>query len=114
VLTSSEPSGYLAISAIFHGLLLFISFLTAFIAAYIFVWSHYGIKFNEFGVISKGYHILGKEDDDGRSFVEKQKVITSWPEDKHERRKVSIATLKYEIVDWKLKVKIGGPVSCQV
>ncbi|KAE9391982.1 hypothetical protein BT96DRAFT_979605 [Gymnopus androsaceus JB14] len=34
--------------------------------------------------------------------------IISWPEDKSKRRKVLIATLEYEIIDWKLKVKIGG------
>ena len=48
--------------------------------------------------------------------------IISWPEDKKKRRKVLIATLEYEIIDWKLKVKIGGlsvmsrlevSVSCQ-
>ena len=27
---------------------------------------------------------------------------------KDKRRKVLIATLEYEIIDWKLKVKIGG------
>jgi alpha-1,3-glucan synthase len=34
--------------------------------------------------------------------------IIGWPEDKEKRRKVLIATLEYEIIDWKLKVKIGG------
>ncbi|KAA1072157.1 Cell wall alpha-1,3-glucan synthase ags1 [Puccinia graminis f. sp. tritici] len=31
-----------------------------------------------------------------------------WPDDMTVRRKVLIATLEYEITDWKLKVKIGG------
>ncbi|KAI9613753.1 hypothetical protein KEM48_003646 [Puccinia striiformis f. sp. tritici PST-130] len=31
-----------------------------------------------------------------------------WPDDMTARRKVLIATLEYEITDWKLKVKIGG------
>jgi len=34
--------------------------------------------------------------------------IIGWPEDMNKRRKVLIATLEYEIVDWKLKIKIGG------
>ena len=34
--------------------------------------------------------------------------VIGWPEDKEKRRKVLIATLEYEIFDWKLKVKIGG------
>ena len=31
--------------------------------------------------------------------------IIGWPEDPNKRRKVLIATLEYEIIDWKLKVK---------
>jgi len=78
--------------------------------------SHYGIKYNQFSVISKGYHSVSKEDDDdGRSIKEifgfsshKQTEIIGSPEDKNKRRKVLIATLEYGIIDWKLKVKIGG------
>jgi len=79
--------------------------------------SHYGIKYNQFGVIVKGYTSVSKEDDDddGRSIKEifgfsshKQTEIIGWPEDKNKRGQVSIATLEYEIIDWKLKVKIGG------
>ena len=51
---SLQPRGYLSISAILYGLLLFIPFITAVIAAYIFMRSHYGILYNQFGVISKG------------------------------------------------------------
>ena len=112
---SLEPRGHLSISTILYGLLLFISFVTAFLAAYIFMQSHYGIKYNRFDVISKGYQPVGKDDDDDRSFVEKlgfssvkTKWIVGWPEEKGKRRKVLIATLEYEIIDWKLKVKIGG------
>ena len=114
---SLQPRGYTSISAILYGLLLFIPFLTAVPAAYIFMRSHYGILVNKFGVVSKkGYQSLGKNDDDDRSFREKlgfsshkQTEIIGWPEDKGKRRKVLIATLKHEIIDWKLKVKIRGP-----
>jgi alpha-1,3-glucan synthase len=51
---SLQPRGYLSVSTILYGLL-FTPFLTALIAAYIFMRSHYGIKYNQFGVISKGY-----------------------------------------------------------
>ena len=113
---SIEPRGYQSTSAALYGLLLFIPPVTALIAAYIFMLSHYGIKYNQFGVISKGYHSVSKEDDDdGRSIKEifgfsshKQTEIIGWPEDKNKRRKVLISTLEYEIIDWKLKVKIGG------
>ena len=112
---SLEPRGFSTVSAILYGLLLFIPFATALVAAYVFMLSHYGIKYNQFGVISKGYQSLSKDDDDSKSFGEilgfsshKQKEIIGWPEDKKKRRKVLIATLEYEIIDWKLKVKIGG------
>ena len=112
---SLEPRGFSTVSAILYGLLLFIPFATALVAAYVFMLSHYGIKYNQFGVISKGYQSLSKDDDDSKSFGDflgfssnKQKEIIGWPEDKKKRRKVLIATLEYEIIDWKLKVKIGG------
>ncbi|OJA10898.1 hypothetical protein AZE42_08369 [Rhizopogon vesiculosus] len=34
--------------------------------------------------------------------------VIGWPEDKNKWCKVLIAMLEYEIIDWKLKVKIGG------
>ena len=90
---SLQPRGYLSISAILCGLL-FIPFITALIAASIFMRSHYGIKYNQFGVISKGYQSVGKDDNDDRSFVEKlgftshkQKEIIGWPEQKGKRER---------------------------
>ena len=112
---SLEPRGYSSISTILYGLLLVIPFITALIAAFIFMKTHYGIKYNQFGVISKGYQSVSKSDDDDRTFVErlgfssdKGREVIGWPEEKGKRRKVLIATLEYEIIDWKLKVKIGG------
>jgi len=111
-----KSRGYQSTSAALYGLLLFIPPVTATTAAYIFMPSHCGIKYNQFGVISKGYHSVSKEDDDdGRPIKEifdfsshKQTEIIGWPEDKNKQRKVLIVTLEYEIIDWKLKVKIGG------
>ena len=51
---SLQPRGYLSVSTILYGLLS-IPFITTLIATYIFMRSHYGIKYNQFGVISKGY-----------------------------------------------------------
>ena len=87
---SIEPRGYQSTSAALYGLLLFIPPVTAIIAAYIFMLSHYGIKYNQFGAISKGYQSVSKEDDGGgRSIKEifgfsshKQTEATGWPGDK--------------------------------
>ncbi|MBW0476037.1 hypothetical protein O181_015752 [Austropuccinia psidii MF-1] len=39
---------------------------------------------------------------------EKRLGMKCWPDDISVRRKVLIATLEYEIIDWNIKVKIGG------
>ena len=59
---SLQLRGYLSISAILRSLLPLIPFTTALIAAYIFMRLHYGIKYNQFGVISKGYQSVAKDD----------------------------------------------------
>jgi alpha-1,3-glucan synthase len=106
-------------------LLLTTPLFTAIVAVVAFRWTFYGIKHNKWGVKPKESHIylpiISKHHD--RSAVtsplyEKkhhlfngkhgERGIIGWPEDPHKRRKVLIATLEYEIIDWKLKVKIGG------
>jgi alpha-1,3-glucan synthase len=109
-----------------YGLLLSIPLITGILAVLIFMWSFYGIKYNKYGVKAKNstsyFPILGalgksKADlnDDGHTHISEKLFghkynteIIGWPEDKNKRRKVLIATLEYEIIDWKLKVKIGG------
>lgn len=123
---SLQPRGSSGIGAIMYGLLLSIPIVTGTLAVAIFMWSFYGIKYNQFGVKpakeSNYFPIIGaltgkkdKEKGDDHTFSEKVSIghsknteIIGWPEDKHKRRKVLIATLEYEIIDWKLKVKIGG------
>ena len=123
---SLEPRGSSGIGAIMYGLLLSIPIITATLAVLIFMWSFYGIKYNQFGVKpakeTSYFPIIGvltgkkdKEKGDDHAFSEKVSIghsknaeIIGWPEDKNKRRKVLIATLEYEIIDWKLKVKIGG------
>ncbi|KAF7338273.1 Modular protein with glycoside hydrolase family 13 and glycosyltransferase family 5 domains [Mycena venus] len=121
---SLEPRGQSSVGAIMYSLLLAIPLITGTIAVLVFMWSFYGIKHNQFGVKAKSHKnyfpILGlgnksKNDlNEGEHMSEKlfghkhNTDIIGWPEDKNKRRKVLIATLEYEIIDWKIKVKIGG------
>jgi alpha-1,3-glucan synthase len=122
---SLQPRGQSAVSAVIYALLLAIPIITGSFAVVIFIWSFYGIKHNKVGVApgkerTHYFPILGsigksKCDLKEPSVVSeklfgrhKQMEIIGWPEDKNKRRKVLIATLEYEIIDWKLRVKIGG------
>lgn len=118
------PRGHFAAAVALFALLLSIPPITAFIAAAIFRYSFYAIKINKWGVKpNKGtsYFQLGREkkSDAGADIVGAAAVVSEkkdkhptkpigWPEVPGKRRKVLIATLEYEIIDWKLKVKIGG------
>jgi alpha-1,3-glucan synthase len=122
-----EPRGEAIVGAIMYALLLSIPIITGTLAVVIFMYSFYGIKHNQYGVKtakdhSKYFPILGSLGNKSKSdlrdgsthhsekfFGHKHHTdIIGWPEDKNKRRKVLIATLEYEIIDWKLKVKIGG------
>ncbi|KAK2466883.1 hypothetical protein APHAL10511_001141 [Amanita phalloides] len=123
---SLQPRGESSVGAIMFALLLSIPLITGTLATVIFMWSFYGIKHNRYGVKTKTSHIyfpilgaLGNKSmsdlkeavplTENRLFGHKHAVeVIGWPEDKKKRRKVLIATLEYEIIDWKLKVKIGG------
>lgn len=120
------PRGQSWVGATMYALLLAIPIITGTLAVLIFMWSFYGIRHNQFGVKAKSsnsyFPILGalgsKSTSDlkeGGGASEKffgghkhNSEIIGWPEDKNKRRKVLIATLEYEIIDWKVKVKIGG------
>lgn len=100
-------------------MLLAIPIITGCLAVGIFRWSFYGIFHNEYGAKPKESHghyfpILGGGKDKegstptGGGFFHHDKKnadVIGWPEDPNKRRKVLIATLEYEIIDWKLKVK---------
>jgi len=120
-----QPRGQSSVGAIMYALLLAIPLITGSLAVVVFMWSFYGIKHNQFGVKTKNhtnyFPIIGalgnkstSDLKDGTPISEKlfghkhNTDIIGWPEDKHKRRKVLIATLEYEIIDWKVKVKIGG------
>ncbi|KNZ71786.1 Cell wall alpha-1,3-glucan synthase mok13 [Termitomyces sp. J132] len=121
-----QPRGQSSVGAIMYALLSSIPLITGTLAVLIFMWTFYGIKHNRYGVKAKSqnkyFPILGALGhksatdlkDNAHHVSEKlfghkhNTEIIGWPEDKNKRRKVLIATLEYEIMDWKCKVKIGG------
>jgi alpha-1,3-glucan synthase len=121
-----QPRGQSSVGAIMYALLLTIPVITGTLAVVVFMWSFYGIKHNKWGVAPNKEHtsyfpILGSFGNKSKSDLKEPSVISEklfghhkpteiigWPEDKNKRRKVLISTLEYEIIDWKLKVKIGG------
>ena len=121
---SLQPRGQASVGAIMYALLLSIPLITGTLAVVVFMWTFYGIRHNRYGVKIKGSSkyipILGnlgnRSTTDLKDNAISEKIfrpkypleIIGWPEDKEKRRKVLIATLEYEIMDWKLKVKIGG------
>ncbi|KAH9484208.1 Cell wall alpha-1,3-glucan synthase mok13 [Psilocybe cubensis] len=119
---SLKPRGQVSVGIIMYALLLAIPLITATLAVLIFMWTFYGIRHNQYGVKVKShtnyFPIFGNKSaaDLKESTPMSEKIfghkhnteIIGWPEDKNKRRKVLIATLEYEIIDWKLKVKIGG------
>ncbi len=101
-----------------YALLLSIPIITATLAVAIFRWSFYGIKINQYGVKPKDHNYFpiigtGSKEKDSAAHDDslfhfgssKPKEIIGWPEVSSKRRKVLIATMEYEIIDWKLKVK---------
>jgi alpha-1,3-glucan synthase len=116
------PLGHQNVSIILFALLISIPLITAFIAAAIFRYSFYAIKVNKWGIKptkETNYFQLGADKKDatmastapmaamsekpGKNAVPAK--LIGWPEIPSKRRKVLIATLEYEILDWKLKVK---------
>ncbi|WVQ94915.1 hypothetical protein IAU59_002001 [Kwoniella sp. CBS 9459] len=123
---STEPIGHETVTTVAFALLLIIPAITAFAAAAIFRYSFYSIKVNKWGlkpakaaketsyfpIVGGHNEKKGELNEKGGLALEKHSKtpakIIGWPEDQNKRRKVLIATLEYEIIDWKLKVKIGG------
>ncbi|ORY31635.1 putative alpha-glucan synthase [Naematelia encephala] len=120
---SIEPIGHENVTIIAFALLLVIPVITAFASAAIFRYSFYMIKVNKWGLKpnkeTSYFPIIGGHKEKNQDLNEKAVALSEtphkpsdriigWPEDPTKRRKVLIATLEYEILDWKLKVKIGG------
>ena len=121
---SLEPRGLSIVGAVMYALLLAIPLITGTLAVLVFRWSFYGIRFNKWGMKPKEqssyFPIIGSHSKGGEkaSSLHNESALISghkytgdligWPEVKEKRRQVLIATLEYEIMDWKLKVKIGG------
>ncbi|KAF4623027.1 hypothetical protein D9613_002379 [Agrocybe pediades] len=119
---SLVPRGQASVGIVMYALLLSIPLISGILAVLIFIWTFYRVRHNQYGVEVKNhtnyFSIFGKSTidslEDSTPMSEKLfghrpgQDIIGWPEDKTKRRKVLIATLEYEIFDWKLKVKIGG------
>ncbi|KAJ8521655.1 hypothetical protein ONZ45_g1682 [Pleurotus djamor] len=121
-----EPRGQASVGAVMYALLLSIPLISGTLAVVVFMWSFYGIKYNQFGVKAKTHHnnylpIFGAFGNKSVSELKNPTPISEklfghkhntemigWPEIREKRRKVLIATLEYEIIDWSMKVKIGG------
>lgn len=119
---SVVPIGQETTTIIAFVLLFIVPVISAFVAAAIFRYTFYSIKVNKWGMkpsketyfpIIGGHKEKGDHNEKGAMALSEKhhktpaKVI-GWPEDTNKRRKVLIATLEYEIIDWKIKVKIGG------
>jgi alpha-1,3-glucan synthase len=112
-----QPRGQSAVGAIMYALLLSIPVITGSLAVVVFMWSFYGIKHNKWGVTPSKEHahyfpILGNK---SKSDLKEPSIMSEKLFGHHKpteiigkRRKVLLSTLEYEIIDWKLKVKIGG------
>ncbi|KNF03549.1 hypothetical protein PSTG_03077 [Puccinia striiformis f. sp. tritici PST-78] len=130
---SALPIGDESVGILIFILLLVIPPITAILACWIFKRAFYSIKINKYGFKEKkGFSLnpfldLMKEKSQefrsaraeksemgmigagiGAAMGLKARGGARWPDDMTARRKVLIATLEYEITDWKLKVKIGG------
>ncbi|KAJ7777588.1 modular protein with glycoside hydrolase family 13 and glycosyltransferase family 5 domains [Mycena maculata] len=119
-----EPRGQSLVGLVIYALLLAIPFITGTAAVVIFMRTFYRIRHNQYGAKTRNHQQyfplvgifknkfaadLGADLPVGKSMLgHKNHEIIGWPEDKKKRRKVLIATLEYEIFDWKVKVKIGG------
>lgn len=121
-----EPRGKAVVSIIVYGILVSVPLVTATLAVGIFMLTFYGVDYNKYGVTKSRYFgVFGdlkkkrnnvSDLDSELALVDKKlaahekktREVIGWPENKHKRRMVLIATLEYEIIDWNLKVKIGG------
>ncbi|KAF8825486.1 hypothetical protein HHX47_DHR6000210 [Lentinula edodes] len=123
-----QPRGRSAISMVVYSLLVSVPLITATLAVLIFMIAFYGVEHNKYGVALKSKYLpvfwdrkaqtvtdlnseLGLVDEKLNAAHDKKgkHLAIGWPEDTNKtRRTVLIATLEYEIIDWKLKVKIGG------
>ncbi|PLW45220.1 hypothetical protein PCASD_04029 [Puccinia coronata f. sp. avenae] len=126
----AQPVGHQKIVIMLFILLLFIPPSTALLACWLYQRIFYKVKYNQYGFQKNApnsflpfRHFPGsmrnsqlgsrlKHLTSPRLDSEKDKSHISfpntWPDNMNSRRKVMIATLEYEIIDWGMKVKIGG------
>ncbi|WAQ90638.1 hypothetical protein PtA15_13A37 [Puccinia triticina] len=126
----AQPVGHQKIVIMLLILFLFIPPTTALLACWLYQRIFYKVKHNQYGFQTAGLNSflpiqhLPKSMRNSRIPSTLKHVITphfgsnaeksqasfanTWPDNAGSRRKVLIATLEYEIIDWGIKVKIGG------
>ncbi|KAF2011183.1 glycosyltransferase family 5 protein [Aaosphaeria arxii CBS 175.79] len=122
---SFEPVGSAWTQLIIAILLAIVPFGTGSLAVWLFVKSFYHVKFNELGfqnsrrkllsgfqglspitfTSTAGASFYGRKPMTGHNQRGEDVVIDN---ELHRRRNILIATMEYEIEDWRIKVKIGG------
>ncbi|KAG6819041.1 hypothetical protein H0H93_016019, partial [Arthromyces matolae] len=119
---SLEARGKSSLSATVYTLLLILPTLTGLLAVATFIAIFYGVRHNQYGISSQGasrgfpklFRSLQSKKGDSADILEKsicdqdEAIAGQSPIDRKPRRTVLIATLEYEILDWKIKVRIGG------
>ena len=122
-----EPTGSAWTQIVVYILLALVPIVTGCGAVFIFVWSFYRVKFNEIGIMGKKRtaqgaaakspeptppppnrdSMIGRLKRSSSMFFGGQGNV-SMAAISPEKRTVLIATMEYEIEDWKIKIKIGG------
>lgn len=122
---SAYPIGNESVGIMLFFLFAIIPLSTAIFACWVFRKAFYSIKFNQYGFQEKGsFAVLSKlpfiqssrvylkqQNEKGelsKSVQPESQMESRWPHNPAVRRKILIATLEYDIPDWKLQVKIGG------
>ncbi|TDZ61500.1 Cell wall alpha-1,3-glucan synthase mok13 [Colletotrichum trifolii] len=120
---TAEPQGNMWIQIVFFFLLGLLPIILALLATWIYTKGFYQVKINKSGFSKKGWLPLKLGNESNINFGEKGKslemsqippsptvtpagalAVTGGPA----RRKVLIATMEYNIDDWKISIKIGG------
>ncbi|KAG6914135.1 hypothetical protein DXG01_002246 [Tephrocybe rancida] len=121
-----EPRGRSHVGAVMYALLSTLPLITGSLAVVVFQWSFYGIRHNQYGAAVKSRNwfpafgalrgllvtsfkgICANRSEEPCPHRQDNIGALSLFADNGVRRKVLIATLEYEILDWNIKVRIGG------
>ncbi|KAA1077051.1 Cell wall alpha-1,3-glucan synthase ags1 [Puccinia graminis f. sp. tritici] len=111
----AQPVGHQKIVIMLLILLLLIPPTTALLACWLYQKIFYKVKHNQHfpksirnSQLSSSLKHLIAPNLGSKKGKSQANFADTWPDNMNARRKVLIATLEYEIIDWKIKVKIGG------